>query len=665
MQAGSLPASPWLQRLHWRWWLVGALLLLPLMWAMQTYPSDLPHEVRDPAAAFIDSAEVVEQPAPQAAHAPVRLPPAAAPGWRTAALPDNWDGRRPGFTGEVWYRLRLPVVSGTAAAANSPGRRALYIPAVSMNAELWVNGARVALVGRLHDQVTRHFYTPLLFELPHGATGASGAAEDEIVLRVAGHPGYRCGLAPVWVGPYDTLYQAWARRTVWQGQGTLVTIVFNLAIGVYVLLIAWRERGHAAWGWFGAAAIVWGLRNLNYVVTDPPVPDLLWAELCVSGAAWFTGLFTLFAQRFAETEDAGYRGPRWLPPAIGLYMVGATAYFVSSDNYGRANAGFAGLALVGVALTFWTQWRLVRLAWRLRRPDLIAVAAAALTYLLLLMRDYRIGIDRTSGGEVFLRQYAALPLFVAIAATLVRRYLQALERERRFNARLQAEVAEQREQLERSFAQLRDAEQERVREQERSRLMGDLHDGLGLHLVTALRQARQPEAPREAVAATLQDCLDDLRVAIDSLDANERDPLALLGTLRWRMAPRFESLGLRLDWEVAADLPPLPALDAAAALQLLRLVQEALTNALKHSGAGVVTLVLAVDAQGTRIEVRDDGRGWSPDQVSPGRGLGQMRARARRIGAELSFDAGPGRGSSVLLRLPPGAQGAVSGGATT
>ena len=605
----------------------------------------LEREVNAPGARLLTQAEVLED-GPVSPSLPAAAPAASAPGWRSAVLPDNWDGRRPGYTGQVWYRLPLP--------AASPGeRRAVYLPAVGMNAEFWLNGQRLGSPGRLTQQVSRHFYTPQLMELP----AANARTPDTLLLRVAGHPGYRCGLAPVWVGPYDPLYDAWRRRQAWQSDGTLVTIVFNLAIAVYVLLIAWRERSHSAYAWFGAAALVWGLRNLNYVVTDPPVPDLLWAELCVSGAAWFTGLFAIFALRFAEAELPGYRGPRWLPPLAGLYMVGATVHFLSADSYARANGAFALLAFIGISLTIWTQWRLLWLAWQLRRAELTAVGCAALTYLVLLLHDYRIGIDTTTLGEVFLRQYAALPLFVAIAATLARRYLQALARERQFNAQLQSEVEAQRTQLERSFAQLREVERavegERAREQERSRLMGDLHDGLGLHLVTALRQAHHRDTPREAVAATLQDCLDDLRVAIDSLDAHERDPLALLGTLRWRMAPRFESLGLRLDWDVACDLPTLPALDAADALQLLRIVQEALTNALKHSGARVVTLGLQHDGVAACISVRDNGSGWEPTQVAPGRGLGQMHARARRIGAVLGVIASPGQGSLVRLRLAP------------
>ena len=613
-----------------------AALLLATAWAwLASQP-----EIDDPRATRLTQALAVEAGATYPGP-----PPAADAAWSATPLPDNWDGRRPAYAGYVWYRLQVPP-----DLAQHP-RPTIYLPAAGMNAELWVNGTRLGGPGRMTPQLSRHFYTPMLFELPRSMLLGDGRPVRIDVL-VVGHPGYRCGLAPAWAGDYTPLQAAARWRGFWQNTGTLITIVLNLAIGVYVLLIWWRERSHTAFAWFGAAVIVWALRNLNYVVTDPPLPDLLFAELCVSGAAWFTALFAIFALRFAQAEDPAYRGPRWLVPAALAYALLASAYFLSADDYAQANAGFAAFALVGIGFTVWSQWRLVRLAWAVRRSELVAIAFSAMMYLVLLVNDYAIGIDRSSLGEVFIRQYAALPLFAAITATLARRYLDALREARETAASLHSQVQAQRVQIERSFDALKDAEREQARAQERARLMGDLHDGLGLHLVTALRQARSAVATREAVALTLQDCLDDLRVAIDSLDTQERDPLSLLGSLRFRMAPRFQSMGLRLDWQVALDIGELPALDAEGALQLLRIVQEALTNALKHSGAKVVLMSLSQSAAGTVIEVADDGVGFDPVRVKPGRGMGQLQARAARLGAQLMWAAGSGPGTVLRLVLP-------------
>lgn len=355
--------------------------------------------------------------------------PSDAGAAQPTALPDNWDGSRPGYAGYVWYRLPLP------AALPAWSRPTLYLPAAGMNAEVWLGGVRIGGAGRMQMPLSRHFYTPQLIELPQGLR-----ADDALWVLVGGYPGYRSGLAAVWLGEHGALYDAWRWRSFWQGGGTAVTIVINLVLAAFVLTLWWRDRSHAAYAWFGAAAVVWGLRNLNYVVTEPAIPDLLFAELCVSGAAWFTALFAVFAQRFAESQDSAYRGPRWLPAAALAYAGAATAYFLSAPSYASANAGFALLAAVGIAFTLWSLWRLLRLAMRRPEPALVAVAAGAVVYLVLLLNDYAIGLDRSSLGEVFIRQYAALPLFVAITATLGQRYLQALQHARELALSLQSQA---------------------------------------------------------------------------------------------------------------------------------------------------------------------------------------------------------------------------------
>ena len=628
--------------MHGSRWIIAALLAalgLLMMVAEARHRWAGGTEVDDPSAHRLTAARVL----PVGLHRPASSPAAAA-SMPVAALPDNWDGQRPGYAGYLWYRIALPA--GLAATADPT----LYLPAVAMNAEVWLNGQRVGAQGRMDLPPSRHFYTPMLVSLPPALLNAAGG--NQLDILVAGTPGYRSGLAPVWVGSHVPLYDAWRWRHLWQNQGTLATIAFNLAIGVMVGLLWWRDRSHVAFGWFGSAVVVWGLRDLNYVVTDPPLPDLLFAELCVSGAAWFVALFAAFTERFCEEEDPAHRPRRWIPALALVYAAVATTYFVAAPTYAQANAGFVTLATLGIALSVWSQALLVRLAWRRRRPELVAVAVGAATYLVLQFNDFLIGTDKQSLGEVFVRQYAALPMFAALAATLSWRHAQALRQSRELAATLQRRVDEQRAQLERSYVALKDADRERARAQERARMMGDLHDGLGLHLVTALRQARSAVTPREAVAESLQDCLDDLRVAIDSLDEIERDPLSLLASLRFRMAPRFESLGLQLRWQVDPGLRAY-ALDADGALHLLRIVQEALTNALKHARARSVTLALRRDAQGLAVSLRDDGQGFDPARVKGGRGLQQMQLRAARLGARLTVRA-DAEGTLVELLLPAG-----------
>lgn len=599
---------------------------------------------RDPgtgAHTALTEAEVLEVGASQ----PAALPPADA-AWRKTPLPDNWDGRRPGYQGYVWYRLRLD------RPAQPGSRQALYLPVVGMNAEPVFNGVHLGSQGRMAMPPTRHFYTPLLFDLPAPLWRVDGRPQ-ELLLLVAGHAGYRNGLGVVHVGSYPALYEGWRWRRLWQNHGTLATSVFNIALGLYVLLLAWGERGrgtHQAVGWFGIALLVWGLRNLNLVLTEPPLPDLVWAQLATTGAVAFTGLFSIFAIRLSQQEDPGYHAPAWLVPAIVVFMAAAGLMLLSAPGYALANARFATVSGIGVGLGVWGGFRLVRLAWRQRTPVLVTVALASIVYVALMLRDIAIALDRQDLGQMYLRQYAAVPLFAAIALLLARRYLAALARARELSESLKSQVAAQRDELQRRFDRLHAQERMRALADERARLTRDLHDSLGMHLVSALRQARRgASADAQTLASALQDCLDDLRVVIDSLDNDERDPLLMLGTLRFRLAPRFEAMGIRLGWQVDADEAETPLLPPDTALELLRITQEALTNALKHSGARVVTLGARMQGGVLEVWVADDGQGCRPDAPA-GRGLRNMQGRARRIGAHWTLDSSPA-GCTVRLVL--------------
>ena len=102
--------------------------------------------------------------------------------------------------------------------------------------------------------------------------------------------------------------------------------------------------------------------------------------------------------------------------------------------------------------------------------------------------------------------------------------------------------------------------------------------------------------------------------------------------------------------EVGEGFPPAP-LDEGAT-ELLRIVQEALTNARKHSGAENVRVELKAEGDDLVVEVEDDGQGFEPDTISAGVGLRSMRERAAVLGGKLEVESEPGRGTRVRLRTP-------------
>ncbi|KGF78122.1 histidine kinase, partial [Massilia sp. JS1662] len=150
----------------------------------------------------------------------------------------------------------------------------------------------------------------------------------------------------------------------------------------------------------------------------------------------------------------------------------------------------------------------------------------------------------------------------------------------------------------------------------------------------------QRDARTEVLTEHVQLALDEMRMAVDSLQPMHDDLATMLATLRYRLQPRLDAAGIALDWDVA-ELPPIAAFSAQASLQLQRILLEAFTNVLKHAQATRIALHASWQngppAQ-VRIELRDNGRGFQASSATgsaAGRGMANMRARADAIGAVL------------------------------
>jgi len=177
-----------------------------------------------------------------------------------------------------------------------------------------------------------------------------------------------------------------------------------------------------------------------------------------------------------------------------------------------------------------------------------------------------------------------------------------------------------------------------------------MHDGLGGHLIHALSIAETD--PRYGpMRDVLRTALSDLRMVIDSVEPVDGDLAAVLAMTRSRCARRVAQAGLQFDWNVG-DLPTMPQLDPDHVLQILRILDEAITNVIRHAQASRVAVRAwpihepGGDPGPVRIcvEIGDDGQGFAnrdpatpaPEPVaSGGRGLRNMQQRAAAIGAAL------------------------------
>jgi signal transduction histidine kinase len=217
------------------------------------------------------------------------------------------------------------------------------------------------------------------------------------------------------------------------------------------------------------------------------------------------------------------------------------------------------------------------------------------------------------------------------------------------------DITEQREreiELAASYERLREIEHRQTLSQERQRLMQDMHDGLGSSLVSALRVVERGKMDEADIAQVLKGCIDDLKLAIDSMEPVEADLLLLLATLRFRLGPRLESTGIALLWQVT-NVPALDWLDPKNALHILRILQEVFTNIIKHTQATEIRVATKVDGDYVLVTITDNGQGFLVEHElkSGGKGLSNQMRRADSIGAKVNWNSNDA-GTCFTLRLP-------------
>jgi signal transduction histidine kinase len=564
-------------------------------------------------------------------------PPPDSAAWQPTRLPEEWE--RPDAAGYGWYRLSFELRELPA------GRVAVYSARVRNVAEVFVNGKPVGRTGEFGHIDPRP--ASQMFEFD---TSLLRAGANVIHVRAWSTAQYHKWLAPVHVGNLAALERERERERFLSGTLSDIAGVFSVTVGLYMLLIWMQRRRDEMYGYFGAGALcdaVWISYYRGMLPWDALGPYLQ-NMVQLFGNATSVLLF-IYCLRFA-----GWRWPRVERAA---WLCAVLAWFIEDVAWPAAAAAHPGLAVPTVI-------------------DLSAILA--LTYATLLLMAY-IAVKQPSGEAVLLllgHLYSSvtlsvwgfdrplegidhgpthlIPLFVIMGWILTRRFVRSLNETDALNAGLEQRVAERHAELEREQAKLQALTRQQAIGEERERIIADMHDGLGAQLITTLGEVEQGAIAAPQVADALRECIDDLRLAIDSLQPADDDLLAVLGNLRYRLESRLKAQGIALDWDVR-DVPKLACLTPHNVLHLLRLLQEAFANVVKHAQATRIRVATAVDAQRVKIDVADNGRGFDVDSVERGeaRGLAKMRRRATTIGGELLVMPTPA-GTTLSLLLPRG-----------
>lgn len=586
------------------------------------------------------------------------FPPTDNDPWSPLSLPDNWVHR--GFEPErlpVWYRLEFDI----PMEFERHGAWALYMPYLYDGGQFFLNGKVVGTIAS-NDETTRvKWERPHLLALPYGASYGNGLTPGINVLHLRlPAPGNNVSLKipRILMGPAQALQGTYERRLFLARTVAQFTSAACFAVGAFALFIWWRRRSEVLYGIFGMTTLLWGIRTLTFVIEQLPTAEwTAWRLIYQSATGGFVVMMGLFALRTAQLHRI------WLERLLVAYAVIGPAILLLGGAGVEVwvskvwTAGFffvAILIIVMVCIAAWRQRTVTSIA--LMFSVLVSVVAAGHDYFLLVSAPWLAALaPEWAASRIFVLQFAANAVLLVMGSILASRFIDALFDLEALNQTLDRRVAEREAVIEQNYQRLLDLEGQRQASEERQRIMQDMHDGLGAQLFSSLSRSERADLSQQEMSDALRSCIAEMRLAIDSLSTSEDDFEITLSDFRYRWEPQLRALGIESRWQtdIAADAPKLAP---HTGLQILRILQEALTNVLKHSHARLVHVQLRLGHTALTAEIDDDGVGLAATPVVHGRGLRNMRTRAGRLGGELTINSSPGQ-TQLRLRVPVTATG--------
>lgn len=447
------------------------------------------------------------------------------------------------------------------------------------------------------------------------------------------------------IAPFRQASTQLAHRNYILNDYQVMSYSFGLLSAALALLLLWRSEQKRFGLWVFVLLAAWSLRTHYFHWTDPPFSGG-WRMV------YYFGLTTTIPIAWVAFVDAWTGRPwRWLGILLGLVWAALMLSHLglldsSAASYDRAVmlTNGAGMALGALGV--------VRFGWHFftRSDDRHWETALFVLCITLMTVDFarQLFLAKSSGFLV-----TSFPILIlAFPVAFIARNIRLFRSMNEFNELLTVQLHEREAELAENYARQGELLRRETLVSERQRLMRDMHDGIGGQLMSLLFASRKQPIPQDQLTESLQQVIDELRLIIDSLDTVGETLGTALATFRARIEPRLSAAGIELRWN--NSLPEIiDGLGAREVLQVFRIVQEAVTNVIKHANSPTLDIAIGLTGEDEKvisISIADAGQGRSGTAID-GHGIRNMAVRAESIGGQLDMASGPS-GTRVVLLVP-------------
>lgn len=538
-------------------------------------------------------------------------------------LPDNWNSSQRGVGGSGWYALSFQQEE------KQDSLWGIFVPRANMNIAVFINNIEVGSSGTFNEPIARNWARPIYYTIP---AGTISPGENIIHLHLKAYAYDGGGVSKIFIGPHQQLLPLYEGRYFLQVDISMIVFFLNIFAGLIMLTLWALQRQEPTYGWFALSCFSSSFFISNHFIRDIPFDRDLWQWATHISIGWFAFSLLAFARRFVERDQQPWE--RYLLSYMLLSSITLVA-FNHTSSFLLWHIGSLSMASYASALLF-NQWATTKEAAHL------VIFCSFLVTLFLGFHDWATRFSDLQFSYPVLMHLGPPVMLMAITWILITRFVQSANQNVKFNATLIQRVQETKEALHTEHQKVQTLLQQETEAKERNRIMKDLHDGLGGYLMSAHSIARMNEYD-EGLQHALNDAIFWLRSSIDTLDSSNEDISALLGTLRFRLEPQLKSSGIQLKWHMD-DLSHC-TLPSEYKLHLMRIIQESITNVIKHAQASTISISTTLTSNSSiGLEIKDNGQGFS--NTEEGHGMGNMRSRIESMGG--SFELLTGKQGSAL-----------------
>ncbi|MFO1329681.1 MAG: ATP-binding protein [Rubrivivax sp.] len=554
-------------------------------------------------------------------------------------LPDDWSRTRPGSAEPAVYRVRFPLSQVPAAPL------ALQLTHACAAIELQLNGHLVQRDTAPESGSTTACGVPRLVPLPPALLRPGPNVLD---LRLSGLPLEQVGsrhraaaLAPLVVGSQDDLQPRQHRRQLAQVSLRQALGATLLLTGGYMFVLGFLNRRESHLAYFGVVSVCWALLDAPLWLREAPLPPHAWELLMAALLPLLTQAAVQFLLRYARLR---HRLVDRALPAQCVLMPLTLAAAGPQQLHAWTQGWTALLALQALAAAATYLHR----QWRERSPSFWVMGALLALVAVAGLVEAVAQTQAVPPAPVLLARLLVPLAFVLVGLRLVHQHGQALQAAEASKARLEQRVREAAAEIERNFRQLSELKIEQVTERERKRIAADLHDDLGAKLLTIVHTSES-----DRISTLAREALEEMRLSVRGLTGRPVRLADALGDWRAEVVSRLAQAGIEAEWSAPEDLPQ--TLSARAYVQTTRILREATSNIIKHSGASYCSVRCQVADGDFQLVVQDNGEGIvsEPDgRLDRGHGMATMKQRAKQMQGQCLVETGPGFGTVIRLTLP-------------